>query len=102
GHILRGLGHAHRAQVVHRDLKPADIALVERGGERDIAVILDFGTAALLGGAGAGQEPLTRIGSTLGTPAYMAPERIAGQPTDGRADLYSATCILWEMIVGQP
>ena len=101
-HLLRGLGHAHGAGVVHRDLKPDDIVLVEQGGDREHAKILDFGTAALIGAAGASSEPLTRAGITLGTPAYMAPERLGGGPVDGRADLYSASCILFEMLAGRP
>ncbi len=101
-HVLRGLGHAHASGVIHRDLKPGDVMLVERDGDRDFAVILDFGTAALYGAAGAGQEPLTRAGAALGNAAYMAPERLGGDPIDGRADLYSASCILFEMLSGAP
>jgi hypothetical protein len=96
-HVLRGLGHAHAAGVVHRDLKPADIMLVDRDGDPDTAVILDFGTAAV-----SGSEPLTRAGAALGTPSYMAPERLGAGPVDGRADLYSASCILFEMLTGAP
>ena len=101
-HVLRGLGHAHASGVLHRDLKPADIMLVDKSGDPDFAVILDFGTAALYGTAGAGQEPLTRAGAALGNAAYMAPERLGEGPIDGRADLYSATCILFEMLSGAP
>jgi hypothetical protein len=101
-HVLRGLGHAHASGVIHRDLKPADIMLVDRDGDRDTAVILDFGKASLVGTAGAGQEPLTRAGAAVGSPAYMAPERLGSDPIDGRADLYSATCILFEMLSGAP
>ncbi|HEU5061297.1 MAG TPA: serine/threonine-protein kinase, partial [Kofleriaceae bacterium] len=98
-HVLRGLGHAHASGVIHRDLKPADIMLVDRDGDQDFAVILDFGKATIVG---ASQEPLTRAGAALGTPAYMAPERLGSDPVDGRADLYSATCILFEMLSGAP
>jgi eukaryotic-like serine/threonine-protein kinase len=86
-HVLRGLAEAHRQGVVHRDLKPADILLVDRGGDPDTAVIVDFGTAALVGAAGATAEQLTSAGAALGTPAYMAPERLdpAHGPVDGRA-----------------
>jgi eukaryotic-like serine/threonine-protein kinase len=103
-HLLRGLGHAHAGGVVHRDLKPADILLVDRDGDPDTAVIVDFGTAALVGAAGATAEQLTSAGAALGTPAYMAPERLdpSAGPIDGRADLYSATCILFEMLTGSP
>ena len=100
-HVLRGLEHAHAAGVVHRDLKPADILLVDRDGDRDFAVVIDLGTAALMESAA---EPLTRAGTALGAPAYMAPERLDPDrgPIDGRADLYSATCILFEMLSGKP
>jgi len=101
-HVLRGLGHAHASGVLHRDLKPADIMLVDRDGDADFAVILDFGKASIVGTAGAAQEPLTRAGAALGSPAYMAPERLGSDPIDGRADLYSATCILFEMLSGAP
>ena len=101
-HVLRGLGHAHASGVLHRDLKPADIMLVERDGDPEVAVILDFGTASIVGAAGAAQEPLTRAGAALGNAAYMAPERLGSDPIDGRADLYSATCILFEMLTGAP
>jgi uncharacterized membrane protein YgcG len=99
--LLRGLGHAHANSVVHRDLKPADIFLVDPEGR---AVIADFGSSALTGAAGATAEQLTTAGAGPGTPAYMAPERLDPDhgPVDGRADLYSATCILFEMLSGQP
>lgn len=100
--VLRGLGEAHRAGVVHRGLQPSDVML----GEGDVPIIVDFGTAALTGGAGAASEPLTRAGQMLGPPAYLAPEQLglgpAGTPVDARADLYAVTGILWEMLSGQP
>ena len=104
--VLRGLGQAHRAGVVHRGLQPSDVVLVNKGDASDVPVIVDFGTAALTGGAGAASEPLTRAGQMLGPPAYLAPEQLAlgpaGTPVDGRADLYAVTSILWEMLTGQP
>jgi hypothetical protein len=102
--VLRGLRHAHDSGVVHRDLKPADILLVERDGQPEVAVIVDLGSAALLGAGGAAAERLTRAGAARGAPAYMAPERLDPEhgPIDGRADLYSATCILFEMLTGKP
>ncbi|MEM9555542.1 MAG: protein kinase [Acidobacteriota bacterium] len=87
----RGLGAAHRAQVVHRDVKPSNL-LVTDGGE---VRILDFGVAKMLDHA-----TFTQPGDLLGTPRYMAPEQIAGERIDGRADLWSLGALLYEMVAG--
>lgn len=90
---------AHEAGVIHRDLKPDNFFLTEVGQERTLKV-LDFGIAKLVGGhetAG-----LTRAGALIGTPSYMAPEQIEGHEIDGRADVYSLGCVLYEMLVGRP
>ncbi len=88
---------AHRQGVVHRDLKPANVALDERGEP----VILDFGLARQAGGPG---TRLTHLGSVLGTPAYMAPEQLRGDPAAaGRAgDVYSLGAVLYELLTGEP
>jgi tetratricopeptide (TPR) repeat protein len=99
--ILKGLVHAHSQGVVHRDLKPENVMLVEHhGDETDFVKILDFGIAKLAdGGSG---ESLTRSGVVFGTPKYLSPEQALGDEVDGRADLYAAGIILWEMLVGAP
>ncbi|WP_428264460.1 protein kinase domain-containing protein [Haliangium sp.] len=103
-HILRGLGHAHRHDIVHRDVKPENVVLVEHDGDPDFAKILDFGIAKLIGNAAQddGGDTLTQAGMAFGTPIYMSPEQALGEPIDGRADLYAATVMAFEMITGKP
>jgi len=100
--ILDGVGHAHMQGLVHRDLKPDNIMLVDMGGwER--AKIVDFGLVKLIGDAEAamGGGKLTSTGIVFGTPAYMAPEQALGKLVDGRADLYALATMLFEMLTGR-
>ena len=98
-HITRevadALGYAHALGVVHRDIKPENI-LFEAGH----AVVSDFGIARAI--EAAGEERLTQTGVAVGTPAYMSPEQAAGLAVDGRSDLYSLGCVLYEMLAGEP
>jgi len=99
--IAAALGAAHAQGIVHRDLKPENVMLVERGGDPDFAKVLDFGVARVPIGEGAGGEgPITRAGMVFGTPEYIPPEQALGQPSDGRADLYSLGVMLFEMLTG--
>jgi len=102
--LLYGLAHAHGAGVIHRDLKPDNIFLVERDGHEDFAKILDFGIAKLTGEAVVeeGGEKLTEAGMAIGSPTYMSPEQALGGPIDARTDLYSLSAVLFEMLTGQP
>jgi serine/threonine-protein kinase len=100
--ILEGLAHAHAQGLVHRDLKPDNVMLVDMGGwER--AKIVDFGLVKLLGDAEAalGAGKLTRTGVVSGTPAYMAPEQALGRLVDERTDLYAVGIILFELLTGR-
>jgi serine/threonine protein kinase len=103
-HVLRGLGHAHANEIVHRDVKPENVILVEYDGDPDFAKILDFGIAKLVGSAAqaGGSDKLTQAGMAFGTPIYMSPEQALGQQIDGRADLYAASVMAFEMITGMP
>jgi hypothetical protein len=104
--ILEGLAHAHRHGVIHRDLKPDNIMLLEVGeseDERDLVKLVDFGIAKLVGDAEAdvGGDKLTQAGVAFGTPDYMAPEQALGEAIDGRADVYSLGVILFEMLAAR-
>lgn len=90
--LLAALDYAHQAGMVHRDVKPANILI----NPEDHVVLTDFGIARLNQ-----NSQLTEEGSTIGTPAYMSPEQAAGEPIDGRSDLYSAGIILFEMLTGE-
>jgi dienelactone hydrolase len=94
--VAEGLAHAHAQGVVHRDVKPANVLL--SGGH---AVLVDFGIAKAVGDAGGGG--LTIEGTSIGTPAYMAPEQAAGDADVGHAaDVYAVGVMLFEMVSGAP
>lgn len=91
--VCAALGEAHAAGIVHRDIKSDNVLIVPRSADPDFVKVVDFGVARLFG-------PDTRASDVLGTPAYIAPETLAGEPVDGRCDLYAVGMLLWQMIVG--
>src|SRR5947209_5234246 len=94
--VASALSYAHGHDVVHRDIKPENILL--SGGE---AVVADFGIARAITAAAGGK--LTETGIAIGTPGYMSPEQaMGGERVDGRSDLYSLACVLYEMLAGEP
>ena len=99
----KALGAAHNKGIVHRDMKPENIFLIERDGEGDFVKIVDFGIAKMsdIEMAGAPGRKLTKTGMIFGTPEYMSPEQAAGKPLDHRVDIYALGVILYELISGR-
>jgi len=89
--VATALDAAHEAGLIHRDVKPSNILITDR----EFVYLIDFGLART-----AGEKGLTTAGNTLGTLAYMAPERFEGAQIDPRADIYALTCVLYECITG--
>lgn len=102
--VCRALVAAHTAGIIHRDLKPANVMLVRHRDEEDFVKVLDFGISKHSDldidprGKNVG---LTRPDAAVGTPIYMAPEQVAGYPSDGRTDVYAVGELLFEMLTGR-
>jgi serine/threonine-protein kinase len=105
-HFLRqlcgALAEAHAIGLIHRDIKPGNVIVCERGGLYDVAKLLDFGLV-LNQGVGQGGERLTQEGAFAGTPAYVSPEQAAGrEDLDARSDIYSVGCLAYFLLTGRP
>lgn len=103
--IASALNAAHLEGIIHRDIKPDNVYIVNRADGSDFVKILDFGVAKMM--EGRDLEPfglsthMTIPGTALGTPNYMSPEQAGGKPVDHRADIYALGCILYEMLTGR-
>ncbi|MBI4533628.1 MAG: serine/threonine protein kinase, partial [Candidatus Melainabacteria bacterium] len=95
------LEHAHEQGVIHRDLKPGNIMLVEEGDEKDFVKVVDFGVAKLLWGSDEEGQRLTQTGEVCGSPVYMSPEQCQGLRLDARSDIYSMGVVLYETLTGK-
>jgi len=93
--VLSALEASHRAGIVHRDIKPANVMVTSRGAVK----LVDFGIARPSGDPAA---TTTHIQMLLGTPRYLSPEQARGETADARSDLYSAGCLLFELLAGRP
>ena len=96
--VADALSAAHDLGIVHRDLKPDNVMIVRNKDGSERVKVVDFGIAKAMAD---GRTQMTRTGFVLGTPAYMSPEQISGDKLDGRSDLYSLGCMLFEMLTGQ-
>ncbi|GIG54126.1 Stk1 family PASTA domain-containing Ser/Thr kinase [Demequina activiva] len=93
--VLTALDYAHHAGLVHRDIKPANIMLTPTGAVK----VMDFGIARALADAG---NTMTQTQAVVGTAQYLSPEQARGETVDARSDLYSAGCVLFELLTGRP
>ncbi|SEM42457.1 protein kinase domain-containing protein [Streptacidiphilus jiangxiensis] len=107
--VLEALDHAHRAGMVHRDVKPANVMVVEDAAAT--VKLMDFGIARSLGhrpgngpghGSAAAEQALTAVGMVIGTADYLSPEQARGESADARSDLYAVGCLLHELLTGVP
>ena len=98
--VLDALEIAHARQIVHRDIKPQNIFLARNGGGAATVKVLDFGVAKVVGLNS--EDQLTRSGTILGTPEFMAPEQATGKGADHRSDLYAVACVAYAMLCGRP
>ena len=98
--VAASVGEAHSVGIIHRDLKPENIMVVRRTGRPDFVKVLDFGLAKLRHHEST--ITLTRAGSIIGTPYYMAPEHIRGEAVDARSDVYALGAVVYKALTGTP
>jgi len=96
--IADGLTAAHELGLVHRDLKPDNVIVAMKRDGREIAKVVDFGIAKAV--SDLPKDALTRSGLVIGTPEYMSPEQLLGDPVDARTDIYALGCMLYQMLTG--
>ncbi|HYP43607.1 MAG TPA: Stk1 family PASTA domain-containing Ser/Thr kinase [Propionibacteriaceae bacterium] len=93
--VLDALSYSHQAGIVHRDIKPANVMLTPNGGIK----VMDFGIARAVADTSA---TMTQTAAVIGTAQYLSPEQARGETVDARSDIYSAGCLLYELLVGRP
>lgn len=100
--ICSALVHAHSRGVVHRDIKPSNILIVKSDETPDMIKLVDFGIAKVIDPRGMEGQELTQTGDILGSPLYMSPEQCMGEALDGRTDIYSLGCVMYQALTGKP
>lgn len=100
--ICDGLAHAHKAGVIHRDVKPTNIILTKSDSGKDLVKIVDFGIARVMDASVRETHDLTQTGEVFGSPQYMSPEQCLGLLLREQSDIYSLGCTLYETITGNP
>ena len=99
--LATAIGYAHSKGVIHRDLKPQNMILVQEPGFPDTLKVLDFGVAKITAAGYTESSAITMQGQLFGTPAYIAPEQIRGVRDDPRSDIYALGCIAYELVTGE-
>ena len=94
--VLDALSYSHKAGIIHRDIKPANVMLTQTGG---VVKVMDFGIARAVADTSA---TMTQTAAVIGTAQYLSPEQARGETVDARSDIYSAGCLLYELLVGRP
>ena len=97
--VADALQAAHDLAIVHRDLKPDNVMLSRGRGGTDVVKVVDFGIAKAVGGRDT--QKVTKTGLVVGTPEFMSPEQLAGDPVDGRSDLYALALVFFKMLTGE-
>ncbi|MBX9685648.1 MAG: serine/threonine protein kinase [Candidatus Obscuribacterales bacterium] len=100
--VLSALSEAHEKGLIHRDIKPANIMICKNERDSEIVKLVDFGIAKAFAEGTADSQKLTGSEFLLGSPAYMSPEQCLGKTLDGRSDLYSLACVMYECLCGEP
>jgi serine/threonine-protein kinase len=98
--IAKGLRAAHGHGIIHRDMKPENVYLIQKEGRPDFVKVLDFGIAKIVTDDAGSGPALTQTGMIFGTPEYMSPEQAQGHPPDHRVDVYAVGCIMYHMLTG--
>ena len=93
--VLDALAYSHKAGIIHRDIKPANVMLTPSGGVK----VMDFGIARAVADTSA---TMTQTAAVIGTAQYLSPEQARGETVDARSDIYSAGCLMYELLVGRP
>jgi serine/threonine-protein kinase len=99
--VCDALSHAHAHKIIHRDIKPGNIMLIDTANETDVVKVFDFGFAKLIPTHSMQAQALTQAGDVLGTPLYMSPEQSRGKALDTRSDIYSVGCVMYEALTGK-
>jgi len=99
--VCFALAHAHERNVVHRDIKPANMVIVKKPDGTEHLIVVDFGIAKIMESDNT-LKGLTTTGRIFGSPVYMSPEQSKGNAVDGRSDIYSLGCVLYECLAGTP